>query len=286
MVVGRFALDGATGAQLVTALNRWSAPAAGADGKPDPRSAPQRRADALAAALDAALAVQSPRRSERPRVVVHLTPGQLDELGSTVDGLPWIEGGGAVSVAAARRLACDAVLQRLVMEPSLGPLDVGRTVRLATFPQRVALAARDGGCVVPGCGAAPDVCDAHHVVHWADGGPTDIGNLCLLCPAHHTAVHAGTWDVSIDAGTQRVTVTPPAWVDPLRRPQPAWRQKARTTWEQFREDLRRTRDAAPPPSPPPTRSSAGPPQCSETSRPLDPRDPIDVFDAALVASGA
>jgi hypothetical protein len=34
-------------------------------------------------------------------------------------------------------------------------------------------------------------CDAHHVVHWADGGPTSLSNLVLLCRPHHRAVHQG-----------------------------------------------------------------------------------------------
>jgi hypothetical protein len=32
-------------------------------------------------------------------------------------------------------------------------------------------------------------CDAHHLRHWADGGPTDLSNGTLLCPRHHTIVH-------------------------------------------------------------------------------------------------
>ncbi|MGZ4113686.1 MAG: HNH endonuclease signature motif containing protein, partial [Actinomycetota bacterium] len=32
-------------------------------------------------------------------------------------------------------------------------------------------------------------CDAHHVVHWADGGETSVGNLVLLCRPHHRRVH-------------------------------------------------------------------------------------------------
>jgi len=32
-------------------------------------------------------------------------------------------------------------------------------------------------------------CDAHHVVHWADGGTTALSNLVLLCCHHHRLVH-------------------------------------------------------------------------------------------------
>ncbi|MFW5471044.1 HNH endonuclease, partial [Knoellia sp. CPCC 206435] len=33
-------------------------------------------------------------------------------------------------------------------------------------------------------------CDAHHLIHWADGGPSDLSNAALLCPRHHTTVHS------------------------------------------------------------------------------------------------
>lgn len=53
---------------------------------------------------------------------------------------------------------------------------------------RTALAARDIGCIIPGCGAPLEWCDAHHVIPWANGGPTTLDNLALLCGRHHTAV--------------------------------------------------------------------------------------------------
>lgn len=229
MLVGRLQLDPVAGAALRAAVLRWSGPESGADGDPDARQPRQRRADALSFLVETALAVEQPRRGERPRVVVHCTPEQLlaarDRPDGSAVGTARTEDGEPVPTWAARRLACDAVLQRVVLSPSDGPLDVGRTQRLATLTQRRALAARDGGCVVHGCGASPDICDAHHVRHWADGGPTDLGNLVLLCPGHHTAVHAGTWAVAID-DHQQVTVTPPRWVDPVQQPRPAWRQRA------------------------------------------------------------
>ncbi|MFC5379304.1 HNH endonuclease signature motif containing protein [Aquipuribacter nitratireducens] len=277
MTVGRFQLDPVTGAALRAALNRWSGPdptgeagdgprrasvpgrgecadgcLPGADGERDRRQPRQRRADALAHLVETALGVAHPRRGERPRVVVHVTPEQLADHRHRASagpvGLAEVEGGDPIPPWATRRLACDAVLQRIVDSPSAGPLDVGQEERLATLTQRRALAGRDQGCVIPGCGAAPAICDAHHVVHWADGGPTDLANLLLLCPGHHTAVHAGTWAVAIDEA-QQVTVTPPRWVDPQRRPRPAWRQRASRLW----------RDTAPPDRPPnePDRGTSG-----------------------------
>jgi len=80
-------------------------------------------------------------------------------------------------------------------------LDVGRRTRLVTPTQRRALVIRDGGCVAEGCDRPPEWCDAHHVVHWIDGGMTDVSILTLLCSLHHHHVHDGTWElVPDDAG--------------------------------------------------------------------------------------
>jgi hypothetical protein len=76
------------------------------------------------------------------------------------------------------------------------PLDVGRTTRVVTPAQRSALAVRDGGCVFPDCARPLAWCEAHHVWHWLDGGPTDLANLALLCRAHHRAVHEGGWQLT------------------------------------------------------------------------------------------
>jgi hypothetical protein len=73
------------------------------------------------------------------------------------------------------------------------PLEVGRASRVATPAQRAALAVRDGGCVFPDCTRPLAWCDAHHLIHWLDGGPTDLDNLALVCRAHHRAVHEGGW---------------------------------------------------------------------------------------------
>ena len=225
MVVGRFQLDPVTGASFRAALEHHSGPVTGADGEPDRREPRQRRADALQFVVETALGVATPRRGERPRVVLTLTPEQLGSAGA---GLGHLVDGQLVPAWAARRLACDAVLERVLVSDSLGPLDVGRSTRVATLAQRRALAVRDGGCVIPGCTAAPDSCDAHHVVHWADGGATDLANLVLLCPGHHTAVHTGTWTVTLSGSIPDLTVliTPPRWIDPAQRPRPAPRQQA------------------------------------------------------------
>lgn len=73
---------------------------------------------------------------------------------------------------------------------------------------------RDGGCVVPGCHAPPEWCEAHHVVPWEHGGLTDVDGMALLCRHHHTAHHAGIYGLQLRDGVPWVRV--PAWVDPAR----------------------------------------------------------------------
>ena len=104
----------------------------------------------------------------------------------TVDGVP-------LTATALRRLACDAGVLPVVMGGNGQVLDLGRTNRTVSPAQRKALIVRDGGCIFPGCDRPASWCDAHHIIHWLDSGPTDLWNLCLLCSAHHHIVHDGGW---------------------------------------------------------------------------------------------
>ena len=92
-------------------------------------------------------------------------------------------------------LMCDLDVGPVILDALGVPLDLGRTERFFTRDQRRALARRDGGCVFPGCGALPHRCDAHHVVHWIDGGPTDVAAGVLLCRSHHGVVHRTGWSI-------------------------------------------------------------------------------------------
>ena len=76
------------------------------------------------------------------------------------------------------------------------PLEVGRATRVVPPAQRAAPAIRDRGCVFPDCDRPSAWYDAHHLWHWADGGPTDLANLALVCRAHHRTVHEGGWQLT------------------------------------------------------------------------------------------
>jgi hypothetical protein len=121
-----------------------------------------------------------------------------------------------------RKLACDAMILAAVLATGSQPLDIGRAQRLVPIGMRRALIARDRHCAFPGCITPPKWCDAHHVWHWADGGPTKIDNLVLLCGHHHRLVHHSEWDVVMDDGLPRF-IAPP-WVSPdIATADPTWR---------------------------------------------------------------
>ena len=106
-----------------------------------------------------------------------------------------------------------SVLARYLTGPSV-PLDVGRTYRSVPSWIRAALLVRDQHCAFPGCDRPPHWCQAHHIQHWADDGPTALSNLVLLCPHHHNAVHHDGWTVQIDPDTHLPAFTPPPATHP------------------------------------------------------------------------
>jgi hypothetical protein len=71
--------------------------------------------------------------------------------------------------------------------------EVGARTRTIPPALRRALDHRDHGCRFPGCGVR--VGQAHHIHHWAHGGPTTLANLTLLCRRHHRAVHEEGYQV-------------------------------------------------------------------------------------------
>src|SRR5204863_3548833 len=89
---------------------------------------------------------------------------------------------------------------RVITKGTSEPLEVGRRTPVVPPALRRAVAVRDGGCRFPVCDRPSSWADAHHVVHWADGGPTDLRNLVLLCRRHHRMVHHGFSVAMTDSG--------------------------------------------------------------------------------------
>ena len=95
-------------------------------------------------------------------------------------------------------------------------LAYGHTRRTATPGLRRALTARDRGCAFPACTRPAAWCQAHHVIAWADGGPTNADNLVLLCGYHHREYAARGWVITMTHGVPHFI--PPPWLDPHQTP--------------------------------------------------------------------
>lgn len=175
-------------------------------------TAEQRRADALVALLTEAGAARPEAGRGTARVLVTLS---YDDLRAQAAGAGLIGAGDPLAAGDLRRLCCDAELIPVVLGTSSEPLDVGTTHRLATRALRDALAVRDGGCAFPGCDERPELCEAHHITPWWDGGPSALSNLVLLCHRHHAEIEPhkhgirDQWVVHIDAGSGQPVFTPP-----------------------------------------------------------------------------
>lgn len=147
---------------------------------------------------------------------------------------PRLEMGPALHPSTARRLCCDTGLllslhkatrgarTHLTAMPNARPggaLNLGRRRRLASKAQLRALWDRDHGCRFPGCERRRYL-HAHHIRHWADGGPTDLDNLVLLCGQHHRMLHEGEYGIALNGAAitvydraGRALPTVPNWPD-------------------------------------------------------------------------
>ena len=187
----------------------------------DDRTRPQKQHDALAAALFAAAASGDLPTigGAAPTLVV---TARAEDL-ARGEGWAFLEGcDEPVPIHAATRVACSGVVQRLVHG------DTGRIVRLGTEErvfnrhQRRAIGARDGGCLIPGCGIPAGWCEIHHVTDHAKGGQTHTDNGVLLCWFHHRFIDTGPWRIRMNDGIPELQA--PTWFDHTRR----WRSVTRS----------------------------------------------------------
>ena len=157
-----------------------------------------RRADALERVAEGFLASTKTEGSSGDRYLVNIHT-EMDVLQQDGDAAESeLEDGANVSAETSRRLACDCARVDWVENEEGNPLNIGRKSRSIPPAIRRALKRRDRGCRFPGCTCNRFV-DAHHVVHWADGGETSMQNLVLLCRSHHRLVHEGGYGVDINA---------------------------------------------------------------------------------------
>ncbi|WP_369385468.1 HNH endonuclease signature motif containing protein [Tomitella biformata] len=131
-------------------------------------------------------------------------------------GRGWMSHLNSISMAAAQRLACDCELTMIGADMHGAPLTVDTAKRFASKKHRIALEGRDKGCAFPNCDRPADWTQAHHMIPWETRHETQIDGLCLLCTAHHVAVHHQGWEVALGA-TRYPVFRPPTKIDPLRR---------------------------------------------------------------------
>ena len=111
--------------------------------------------------------------------------------------------GPLLSDAERQYLTCDATGE-VWFERHGQVIGAGRATRVINRRLRRALEHRDRMCAVPGCGATRGL-HAHHIVHWEDGGPTELFNLVLVCPYHHRLHHQGVITITGPADDLLVT---------------------------------------------------------------------------------
>ena len=145
--------------------------------------------------------------------VIHITAEAL----ATGRGVGYFEGVDTqVSARTAQRIVSCADIIGYVLDGDMQPLNLGPTSRFFTPAQRRAMAARDGGCVWPGCTAPPRWCDAAHITPWHKTRRTDIDNGVLLCHFHHRRYDEDGWTLNLHDGTP--WFTPPSHIDAHRTP--------------------------------------------------------------------
>ncbi|MDS0136256.1 MULTISPECIES: DUF222 domain-containing protein [unclassified Amycolatopsis] len=209
---GKF--DDETGTRASALLDALAERRTGDDG-PDHRAMPQRYGDAFSDAVD--LALNSPdlpmQAGERAHVMVAVSLADLQ----SGTGAATLGDTGTMTAAEARVHACDAMVIPAVLGAKSEPLNLGRLRRLISAGLRRALFLRDRGCAFPGCHRPPRHCQGHHIRHWADGGPTDLNNLVLMCAHHHRLLHRSGWEVRI-APDGLPEFLPPTFLDRRRKP--------------------------------------------------------------------
>ncbi len=174
--------------------------------------------DAFTRLIESSWDAEAARRphGQRTTVVVHLDLDQ--QIGS-------LHLGPLLTAADRQYLTCDATCE-VWFERHGRPIGAGRATRTVNRRLRRALEHRDRCCVVPGCGATRGL-HAHHILHWEDGGPTELDNLVLVCPYHHRAHHRGVITLTGPAHTLVVTdhtgraLTPGSLARPPTTPPPA-----------------------------------------------------------------
>lgn len=199
---------------LLAVLDSLARPAPGEDGERDPRTAGQRRHDALHDALLALL-----RSGELPAcngvaatILLTMTAEQLHSR----DGTVTTGHGAQVSVEQALTLLGEAQVMPVIFDKAKEISAYGSAHRIFTQGQRLAMIARDLGCSFPGCSVPATWCQAHHITDFTLSPHTRIDDGTLLCGHHHREHGNLGWRCRMIDGIPHWI--PPRWIDPEQTP--------------------------------------------------------------------
>lgn len=161
----------------------WTAARAehGATALPEhlPRTAGQRRADALVEMARRSAHMPTGAQAARPLITVLVGEKSLAEVCELAAG----------TVLAPQQvvpLLGEADIERIVFSSPSRVIEVGRR-RSFTGALRRIIEVRDRHCTFPGCEVPAARCQVDHVVEWSHGGGTTQENGRLLCGAHNRA---------------------------------------------------------------------------------------------------
>ena len=202
------------GALWRTTFDSLAQPHPAADGVRDPRTAEQRQHDALADVP--ALLLRAQALPSVGGVVATLLVTMTAEQVQSGAGYATTSHDELIPTQRVLAMAGDSQTMSVRFDAHGGVLDYGRTCRLAPPALRLALAARDRGCCFPDCDRPVAWCQAHHFVEWANGGPTSLDNMGLVCGFHHREFMRCGWQGQIINGVPHWI--PPKSIDPSQRP--------------------------------------------------------------------
>jgi hypothetical protein len=133
--------------------------------------------------------------ADRYQILVHVNANDA-HIDQKIQHGPvcYLDRGRFLAPEVARRLACDASVSTVLEDDHGNVLNVGRKSRTIPRAISIALDTRDQGCRFPSCHQRRHT-DAHHIVHWADGGETSLDNLITLCRHHHTTLHNREYEI-------------------------------------------------------------------------------------------
>jgi hypothetical protein len=200
---------------LLATIDALGKPLPEIDGVKDPRTAGQRRHDALLDALKINMRARAlpSIAGVTATVVLTMTADDYEQR----KGLARSGHGALIPVPEALRMAAGEYrLMNVVIDKTKGITAYSSTARLFSETQRLARAAVDGGCTFPHCPAPPGWCEVDHVIEWATSRQTRVDLAGLACRPHNNTAKKQGWRTEMING--RVAWIPPRWLDPEQRP--------------------------------------------------------------------